>query len=237
MFACAAVFISIIECWRSFRMGCQLAIFDLDGTILDTLDDLTLAVNHALELQGMPVHDRRKIREYLGNGMKYLIEHAVPEGTSDVQFQRVYDEFCAYYAEHCTEHTKPYDGIFQLMDDLHEQGCTTALVSNKGDFAVQTLVEQYFPGCFAIAVGEREKEGIRRKPAPDTVNAVLNKLDVPREKAVYIGDSEVDLATAKNADMRSILVTWGFRDRDFLKEQGGEDIVDTMQELKQEILK
>ncbi len=217
-------------------MSCQLAIFDLDGTILDTLDDLTNAVNHALEEYGLPTRGRMEIREFLGNGMTYLIYHAVPQGTPKDTEQKVFDLFCSYYADHCSINTRPYDGIFQLMDDLHAHGCRTAVVSNKGDFAVQTLISQYFPGCFSIAVGEREKDGIRRKPAPDTVNAVLRELNVDRGNAVYIGDSEVDLATANNADMRHILVTWGFRDRDFLIESGGKTIVDTMPQLEEEVL-
>lgn len=217
-------------------MSCQLAIFDLDGTILNTLDDLTNAVNYAMEQCGLRTLDRMTVREYLGNGMKYLIHHSVPEGTAEDVEERAFQLFCSYYADHCSVNTRPYDGIFQLMDDLHENECRTAVVSNKGDFAVQTLIQQYFPDCFSIAVGEREKDGIRRKPAPDTVNAVLRELHVDCENAVYIGDSEVDLATADNAHMRHILVTWGFRDRSFLVEKGGKNIVDTMEELEDAIL-
>ncbi|MFC2662555.1 MAG: HAD family hydrolase [Eubacterium sp.] len=218
-------------------MSCQLAIFDLDGTILNTLDDLTNAVNYAMRQCGLPELGRMAVREFLGNGMKYLIHHSVPGGTAADVEEKAFDLFCSYYADHCSINTRPYDGIFQLMDHLHENGCKTAVVSNKGDFAVQTLIKQYFPDCFSIAVGEREKEGIRRKPAPDTVNAVLRELGIDRENAVYIGDSEVDLATANNANMRHILVTWGFRDRSFLIEKGGKTIVDTMQELEEKILR
>ena len=161
----------------------------------------------------------------MGNGIGKLIERAVPEGVDDRQIEKVLCDFKEHYGLHCADKTCPYKGIKELIVTLKEQGYMTAVVSNKADFAVQALCEDYFPGLFDYVVGE--KEDVRRKPYPDSVNKVLEVLGIERENAVYIGDSDVDIKTAENADMMCISVTWGFRDKAFLVENGGKIFVDS----------
>jgi phosphoglycolate phosphatase len=165
----------------------------------------------------------------VGNGIRKLIERALPEGTGDETIDKVFCEFNKYYAVHCTDYTRPYDGVIELIKGLRKNGIKTAVVSNKADYGVQELCKKYFDGLFDYAVGERE--GINRKPSPDAVFEVLSYLDVEKDEAVYVGDSEVDIKTAKNAGMESIIVTWGFRDRDYLIEQGAVNIVDDCKQL------
>lgn len=200
-----------------------LAIFDLDGTILNTLEDLTDSMNAALEKSGYPKRTIEEVRRFVGNGIRKLIERAVPQGTKKEDVDQVHRDFTEYYKAHCADKTRPYDGILDLLATLKEKGCRTAVVSNKADYGVQKLCHQYFEGLFDLAVGERE--GILRKPAPDSVNQVLRRLQVRREDAVYIGDSEVDIQTAENAGMDHIIVDWGFRKAEFLREQGAKVIV------------
>ena len=211
-------------------MLCELAIFDLDGTILNTLEDLADSLNAALKAYGFPERTLEEVRCFVGNGIRRLIERGVPAGTPEEEIVRVHERFTAHYKVHCADKTRPYPGINDLLKNLRQAGCRTAVVSNKADYAVQELCEQYFPGVFDAAVGERA--GILKKPAPDSVNEVLRRLNVTKENAVYIGDSEVDIATARNAQMRSILVDWGFRDRSFLVEQGAETIVSSPEEIE-----
>ena len=182
----------------------------------------------------MPEHTINEVRWFVGNGIHKLIERAVPKGSSDEQIEQVFTTFKEYYKDHCAVKTRPYSGIMELLKTLREKGILTAVVSNKGDFAVQILCEDYFREMFDFAVGERE--GIRRKPAPDSVLAVLEKFQISKDEAVYIGDSEVDIQTAFNAGMKEIAVTWGFRPESFLKENGADCIVHTPEELLQEII-
>lgn len=211
-------------------MNVELAIFDLDGTILDTLEDLTDSVNYVLKKHGYPVRTIEEIRSFVGDGLLMLVKRALPKETDEVTIQMILSEQKAYYKEHCADKTKPYEGIIELLEEMKRVGIKLAVVSNKADYAVQILCEQYFPGIFHMAVGE--KETVRKKPAPDAVYAVLKELQTEKENAVYIGDSEVDIATAQNAGMEAILVSWGFRDIDFLKEHGAKHIVTTTSELK-----
>lgn len=206
-------------------MRYRLAIFDLDGTILDTLEDLTDSTNYALQKNNFPQRTIEEVRHFVGNGIGKLIERAVPAGTEAEETKQVLADFTQYYGQHCADKTKAYDGIKELIEELRRNGYLTAVVSNKADFAVQELCEQYFPNLFDYVVGE--KENIRRKPAPDTVFEVLEKLHINKEDAVYIGDSDVDIQTAVNAGLEKISVTWGFRDREFLLEQGADWVVDT----------
>ncbi len=199
-------------------MSYTLAVFDLDGTILDTLEDLRDSLNVALRQWDCPARSLEEVRRFVGNGIRRLIERAVPEGTDEASVEQVYQTFMPYYQTHYDIKTRPYDGIVELVARLREAGVQCAVVSNKADPVVSALCRQYFPGCFALSVGERP--GVRRKPAPDAVNAVLEELNVPKEQAVYIGDSEVDLATAQNVGMDVISVTWGFRDKAFLQSRG-----------------
>lgn len=196
----------------------KLAVFDMDGTILDTLEDLKDSTNFALEKCGYPVRTYDEVRRFVGNGIRKLIERAVPEGLTTEQIDRVHEVFTEHYKVHCADKTKAYDGIKPLLEKLRASGVKTAVVSNKADYGVQELCREYFDGLFDYAVGERE--GIRRKPAPDAVNEALRVLGIDKSEAVYIGDSDVDFETAKNAELPCISVLWGFRDEEFLREKG-----------------
>ncbi|MCH5342560.1 MAG: HAD-IA family hydrolase [Acetatifactor sp.] len=208
----------------------ELVIFDMDGTILNMLEDLADSLNHVLELFGYPVRTLDEVKSFVGNGLKKLIERAAPEDVPEETRNQIYREHLKYYREHCADKTKPYDGIVSLIKNLRQHGKKTAVVSNKADAAVHDLCHQYFEGLFDAAVGERES--IAKKPAPDMVDAILETLAVPRDKAVYIGDSEVDIAMARNAGMDCVIVSWGFREKVFLRSQGADRIVDTAEELQ-----
>ena len=170
-------------------MRYKLAIFDMDGTILNTIDDLAASLNYVLEKSGFPARTMDEVISFIGDGLRKLIERGVPEGTDSETVDKVLADFKEYYAVHCADKTAPYDGIIGLLENLRRNGCLTAVVSNKADDAVQELCRKYFDGLFDYAVGERS--GILRKPAPDSVNEVLEKLNVSRGNAVYIGDSDV----------------------------------------------
>ena len=200
-------------------------IFDLDGTLLDTLQDLANAVNYALRAQGMPERTIEEVRQFVGNGVRLLMIRAIPDGENNPLFEETFALFKSYYGEHCNDNTKPYDGIMEMLETLQEHGYAVAIVSNKIDFAVKELNEMYFQGIVPVAIGE--KEGIRRKPAPDTVEEALRELGRTKEEAVYVGDSDVDIETAKNAGMPCISVLWGFRDRAFLEEHGAENYAES----------
>ena len=195
-------------------------IFDLDGTLLDTLQDLADSVNEALRLNGMPTHTTDDIRRFVGNGVRLLMERAVPGGADNPLFDAAFADFRRYYMQHSTDHTHPYDGIPELIRELSTRGCRMAVVSNKMMAATQELVRHFFPEI-TVAIGEHEAAGIRKKPAPDTVYEALRQLGVSdSDRAVYVGDSDVDIATARNAGLPCISVLWGFRDRDFLLQHG-----------------
>ena len=211
----------------------RLVIFDLDGTLLDTLEDLYISVNHALKQSGFPTRSKEEIRSFVGNGALNLISLALPEGTSEKNQAKVYADFTEHYNEHCFDHTGPYDGISELLTGLHESGALLAVVSNKDDAAVKSLCERYFGKNLDIAVGRRE--GVRKKPAPDTVNEVLELLKVERSNAVYVGDMDIDIETAKNAELPCISVTWGFRDPNFLHKHGAKVMVCSPDELLQQL--
>lgn len=215
-------------------MKYRLAIFDLDGTILDTLDDLCTSVNHALKLCGYPCRNRQEVRRFLGNGARVLITKSVPAGTADEDIDHTLTLFSSHYGEHCNDVTAPYAGIPELFDVLRNNGIKVAVVSNKPDFAVQILCRQHFPDKLDAVTGERAD--VRKKPAPDSVNDVMSKLGIAAADAVYIGDSEVDIETAANADIPCISVDWGFRDKDFLEAVGASVIASTMEELQKLLL-
>ena len=208
-------------------------LWDLDGTLLDTLEDLADSVNASLSANGMPGHSIEKIRSFVGNGMVKLIARAVPAGTSEAEETAVREFFKTHYAVHCNDKTKPYPGIPALLDDLKKAGVKMAVVSNKPDFATKDLVGLYFGDCIGTAVGGRE--GVPVKPAGDMVRLALEELGVPAEKAVYIGDSEVDVQTAQNAGMRGIFVDWGFRDESVLRQAGAQTVAHTAEQLRREI--
>ncbi len=210
-------------------MKYKLAIFDLDGTILDTLEDLADSVNYALTKCGYPMRTLTEVRSFVGNGIRKLIERSLPKGTSESEIDRVYSIFTPYYKENCAVKTHPYDGIAETLQFLREEGILTAVLSNKADYAVQPLVKQYFNGLFDTAYGERE--GIPRKPSPEGVMAILEELQISPKDAVYIGDSNVDIETARNAGLACISVDWGFRDRQQLLDCGAEIVISVPEEL------
>ena len=205
-------------------------IFDLDGTLLDTLDDLWTAVNAALQKFSLPLRTREEVRSFVGNGIVKLMERATGKVEKEV-FDGTLAEFKRYYGEHCEDKTKPYEGIIELLKALQAKGAQTAVVSNKADFAVKKLAKGYFEGLLAYAVGENEEAGIRKKPAPDSLLAVMESMGAGTDSTVYIGDSEVDIQTAKNAGVKCISVTWGFKDRGFLIENGATLLADTPKEI------
>lgn len=215
-------------------MKFTLAVFDMDGTILDTLEDLQNSLNVILERYGYPTRTLEEVRRFVGNGILRLIEQAVPADCTEEQVRMVYEDFIPYYREHSAEKTRPYDGIVSLLDALKKHGMRLAVVSNKADAAVQDLCVQYFDGLFDLAVGERK--GMAKKPAPDMVELVLDMLQVSKEDAVYIGDSEVDAATAQNSGLHLCAVEWGFRDVDVLKEHGAEHIFADTESLQDYLL-
>lgn len=215
-------------------MKYTLAVFDLDGTILDTLGDLAASLNFALAENGLPARTKDEVRMFVGNGIRLLIERGVPSGTPVSVTDRVHSDFTAHYSRHCADTTKPYDGIKELIYALRAAGCKTAVVSNKADYAVQSLCRDYFPSMLDAAVGERAN--VRKKPEPDSVNEVLRELSVNRADAVYIGDSDVDIRTAANAGMDGIFVGWGFRGEKFLKEHGAAVIVKKPSEISDIII-
>ena len=204
-------------------------IFDMDGTVLNTLDDLAASVNYVLTRYGMPVHCTEDYRRYFGNGIRYALQCAVPKGTEEAAIDQMLPVFREHYNAHCLDKTRPYDGIQELMKALRDRGYKLAIVSNKIDSAVKELNAKFFSDYVDVAIGERE--GIRRKPAPDTVVQALEELKSAKHEAVYIGDSEVDLQTAANAGLPCISVLWGFREEDFLTEQGAAGYVNTPQEI------
>ena len=201
----------------------------MDGTILDTLEDLKNSMNHTLKLHNMPERTLDEIRSFVGNGIRRLIELAVVEGTCSEKIDEIHKDFMKHYEVHCADFTRPYNGVNDLIKTLRNRGYKTAVVSNKADAAVQDLCIQYFPGLFDLAIGERPE--IAKKPAADMVNLALEQLQVSKENAVYIGDSDVDVATARNSNLDMIAVDWGFRTRKFLMEQGAETIVSNPEEI------
>ena len=210
-------------------MRYQTAVFDLDGTLLDTLEDLYLATNAALESHSLPRRSRDEVRMFVGNGVEMLIRRAVPSCTDEETTLAVLADFKTTYAAICEDHTRPYDGIMEMLAALREKGIRVAVVSNKFDAATKQLCQKYFGDLVEIAIGERA--GVRKKPAPDTVYEALKELGMTAEGAVYIGDSDVDIQTARNCEMPCISVTWGLRDKDFLLQSGAEILVDIPERL------
>ena len=204
-------------------------IFDLDGTLLNTLKDLAASTNYALRSAGMPEHSVEDVRRFVGNGVKKLTERAIPQGLENPKFDETYATFRKHYLEHSLDTTKPYDGIPEVLAELKRRGKKLAIVSNKFYAATQELAKHFFPETIQVAIGEREN--IRKKPAPDTVLEAMRQLGVGREGTVYIGDSDVDIDTAKNVGVPCISVLWGFRDKDFLIEHGATHLIKEPKEL------
>lgn len=215
-------------------MKFDTAIFDLDGTILDTLCDLCDSVNFALSKNGLPTRSTEEVRAFVGNGIRLLIERAVPKNTEEEIINKCFEDFKTHYKDNSANSTKPYDKIIDVLNDLKSGGVKIAVVSNKADFAVQGLMLKYFPEVFHFAVGE--KEGVRRKPCPDSVFAAMEFLKADKEKTIYIGDSDVDIETARNSGIPCIAVTWGFRDKEVLESLNPEYIIDKPSQITEIIL-
>jgi haloacid dehalogenase superfamily, subfamily IA, variant 3 with third motif having DD or ED/haloacid dehalogenase superfamily, subfamily IA, variant 1 with third motif having Dx(3-4)D or Dx(3-4)E len=203
-------------------------IFDLDGTLLDTLEDLKDSLNVALNRKSLPERTLEEVRQFVGNGIHKLIERAVPEGTFEEVVEQVFQDFRSYYLEHCEDKTCAYPGIPELLEELERREISVAIVSNKADAAVRELAKTYFPKV-RVAIGERE--GIARKPAPDSVFEAMRLLGVSEEEALYVGDSDVDIATAKNAGLPCVSVTWGFRREELLRSLNPAHIIHQPMEL------
>lgn len=219
----------------------ETVVFDLDGTLLDTLDDLHLSTNAALAAHDMPARTKDEVRRFVGNGIAPLIHRAVPAGTPAEVEADVLAGFRRHYGAHCEDHTAPYPGIPKLLDHLRAAGVRVAVVSNKADFAVQELVGRQFPGAFDAVLGECEERGVRKKPAPDMVEAALEHMGADASPAgraflAYVGDSEVDVATAANVGCACVGCAWGFRGREALLAAGAHVVVDTPQELERVLL-
>jgi phosphoglycolate phosphatase len=192
----------------------KLAIFDLDGTLLNTIEDLHASTNFALKSEGLPERSLDEVRCFVGNGIHKLIERAVPDGCPPELTERVFGVFKRHYAENCMNLTRPYPGISELLARLKSDGWLLGVVSNKADAPAKALIAHYFPNVFDSVVGEREN--VRKKPAPDSVFETVRGLGCSIDDAVYIGDSDVDGRTAANAGCKSVLVSWGFRARETL---------------------
>ena len=192
-------------------------LFDLDGTLLDTLEDLADATNHIMEQFGFPKRTVEEVRKFVGNGAMRLIVQAIPEDASPEIAEVAFHAFQRYYRANCQHKTRPYEGIRMMLEQLRAEGYPMAIVSNKPDAAVQPLRDQYFPGLYA----QGEQPGCPRKPAPEMVFRAAEALGVAPEHCIYVGDSEVDVLTAQNAGMECISVLWGFRDEETIREAGG----------------
>lgn len=210
-------------------MKYKAVIFDMDGTILNTLEDLKNATNYSLRQFGMPERSLEEVRMFVGNGIRKLVERAVPSGTSEEKIAQVFDVFLEYYEIHSADNTSPYPGILELVEKLKKSGIKTAVSTNKADVPAQELGREYFNGIFDLIVGQQD--GLKVKPAPDSVNKILSILDIQKKDAIYIGDSDVDVQTAKNSGLDFIGVSWGFRGREFLEKNGAKNIVDNANEI------
>ena len=211
-------------------------VFDCDGTLLDTLTDLRNAVNYVLRAHDLPERSVSEVKVALGNGVAHLMRQSLPDSISEAEFNTYLDEFKAYYGEHLQDYTAPYPGMLDVLDTLRAKGYKLAIVSNKIQEGITPLNKEYFGDRLPVAIGERP--GLQRKPAPDMVLQALKELGSTQDESIYIGDSEVDVATAKNSGLLCIGVTWGFRDEQLHKDLGvkyiarkAEDIVTIIKAL------
>ena len=211
--------------------------FDMDGTVLDTLGDLHAACNAALRRFSFPERSLDEVRRFVGNGSRRLFERALPEGTDERTLEEVLAWYKPWYNVHCAELTRPYPGVVPLLRELRAAGIALAVVSNKPDATVRALTGRFFPGLFTLALGEDEEHGLRRKPWPDMLDAAAARMGQDKSSALYVGDSEVDLLTAKNAGLPCASVTWGFREREELEAAGAKLLFDTPEALGRFILK
>lgn len=207
----------------------KAVIFDLDGTLLNTLEDLRAAVNDALRKRGLPPRSLEEVRMFVGNGIRQLMKRSLPEGASDEEIDAALSDFRCHYYQHLCDATQPYDGIPEMVDELARRGVKMAVLSNKVDEASKKLIEHFFPKRFALVFGERK--GIPRKPNPMSCLEIMQHLKVKPEEVLYVGDSGVDMQTAHNAGLYGIGVTWGFRSQKTLEENGAKRLLDTPSQL------
>ena len=210
-------------------MKYELVIFDLDGTLLDTLDDLTHAVNHALRLQGLPLRSREAVRLLIGNGIASTVRRAIPAEADGEAFAKALSDFRSYYFTHVNVYTRPYDGIVGLLDEMGDAGIKAAVNSNKADAATQSLCQAHMPGRFAFILGEQPD--IPKKPAPDGALTIMRALGASPARTLYVGDSKMDMLCGGQAGMATVGVTWGFRDREELIENHARFLIDRADEL------
>lgn len=213
-------------------MKYNAVLFDMDGTLLDTLSDMHAAVNHILAACGCPPRSREEVRAFVGNGAAKLMQRALPADFPQERFPAVLSAYKDWYQSHNCVTTRPYPGVEELLAQLHAAGVKTAVVSNKPDATTKALAARFFPGVAAFG----QRDGVEPKPAPALVRLALDVLDVPASAAVYVGDSEVDVATARNAELPLVAVSWGFRDRAVLRAAGAETIADTAAALSSYLL-
>lgn len=213
----------------------KMVIFDLDGTLLDTLDDLCNSVNYSLRTNNFPERSLEEVRTFVGNGIRLLIERSVPEGTNKELIDKTFECFKTYYAVHCNDKTKTYPGVMDMLKELKKNGYKIAVLSNKAQYAVTKLCDIYFNNLLDDAVGAREN--VAKKPSPDALYICAENNNINLNNIIYVGDSDVDVATANNAGVRGIAVTWGFRSRELLIKCGAENLADNTDELLQILLK
>lgn len=204
-------------------------IFDLDGTLLNTLEGLKNSTNFALKKFNCPEITLEQTRSFVGNGVRKLIERAIPNGEKNPDFEKCLNTFKEHYSKTMYQKTVAYDGIEDMLTELKKRGIKTGVVSNKFDTAVKELCKNYFDGLIIVAIGE--SPDVRKKPAPDSVLKAMEILGAKPENTLYVGDSDVDIQTAKNSNLKSVGVTWGFRDRELLEEEGADFIINTPCEL------
>ena len=209
----------------------QTMIFDLDGTLLDTLEDLTDAVNASLRMHGYPERTISEVRTFVGNGVRRLMMLAHPGGEAAPDFEEVLDDFKTWYADHSGDKTRPYAGILETLGALKKRGVKMAIVSNKFDAAVKQLNDLYFEDLIPVAIGENEAAGVRKKPAPDSVYRAMELLGAVPEQTLYIGDSEVDHETSRQAGLDLVLVSWGFRPRKALEKYAPLALIDRPEDI------
>ena len=212
----------------------KLAIFDLDGTLIDTIEDLGTAVNHALGLRGLPQHSIAQYRDMVGHGIRQLVINALGPAAGDPLTDEVLADFVDYYVAHIDVHTRPYPGIQQLLADLQKKGIRLSVASNKFQQGTEKLVREFFPDIHFVAVLGNSPE-LPLKPDAAVVQLIMEKAGVSREETVFVGDSATDMKTAANGGVRSIGVSWGFRPRTDLQESGAMDIADSAEELFEKI--
>lgn len=209
----------------------QGVIFDLDGTLLNTLDDLCDSTNYALKQFGYPTRTLEEVRSFVGNGVKKLIERAIPDGSANENLEKCLAIFKEHYKQNMYNKTAPYSGVLDLLKELCAKNIKIAVVSNKFDGAVKELCQKYFGNLVQVAIGENEAAGVRKKPAPDSVFKAMQDLKLSVEDVIYVGDSETDVQTAKNAKIDCIGCTWGFRSKQVLVDEGARYIIDTPDEI------